>query len=358
MPSNAAATRVRTIAPFSNRCKVSSPSSVTSKKTVNSWLKDQVVCVTGGRGALGRRLVRRLADAGVSRVVTLDTLPANSLDQDTRGEAVEHIKGGILDQTSLNQALAGCTLVFHLAALVHAGRSQQDPLSYFQVNALGTGHVMEACRCLGIPRLIYTSTSHVYGITRRLPVDEDHPTTPLSVYAASKLAGENAVQGFAAGCPMSCEIARLSNLYGASFSPETVIGRALEQASSGGPIALHNLRVVRDFIHADDVVEGLVRLAAAESRDPRCRVVNVSTGKGSSVRQVAETLARIAGEEGLGSLKVVQTNKEYKELIPELVLDNGRLSEITGWSPQIDLEPGLRLAFKERQSQKAKTITG
>ena len=211
---------------------------------------------------------------------------------------------------------------------------------------------MEACRRLGIQRLIYTSTSHVYGIPRQLPIGEDHPTAPLSVYAASKLAGEVAVQGYAASCALSCDIARLANVYGASFSTETVIGCALEQAATGGPISLRNLAAVRDFIHADDIIEALVRLAAAGDEGTGCRVVNVSTGQGVSVLEMAETLSKIATEEGLGRPDVVQGGNRQDELVPRLILNNRRLLELTGWVPQISLEQGLRLALHEFQRER------
>lgn len=325
---------------------------MTREDAVDDWMRQQSVCVTGGRGALGRRLVQRLVTGGAYRVVALDRQLVTPGDDATQGRSVEHIVGNILNPADLDHALLDCTVVFHLAALVHVGRSELEPLCYFEVNALGTAQVLEACQRQGIRRVIYTSTSHVYGIPRQLPIGEDHPTAPLSVYAASKLAGEVAVQGYAAKCALSCDMARLANVYGASFSPETVIGRALEQVANGEPIRLRNLAAVRDFIHADDVVEALVRLAAAGERGTGCRIVNVSTGQGASVLEVAETISRIAAEQGLGRSEVIQTGSSQNELVPRLVLDNRRLSELTGWAPQIRLKQGLRLALQEFRWQR------
>jgi nucleoside-diphosphate-sugar epimerase len=265
---------------------------------------------------------------------------------------IEHLTGDILNPTDLDHALRDCTVVFHLAALVHVGHSQTAPVHYFEVNGLGTAHVVEACRRVSVRRVIYTSTSHVYGVPRRLPVTEDHPTVPVSAYAASKLAGEVVLQGYAASYGISCGIARLSNLYGAAFSAETVIGRALRQVVSGQPIALHNLASVRDFIHADDVVEALVRLAAVGDDLTGCRIVNVSTGRGVSVREMAQTLASIAAEQGLGLPEVIQTGSDQSEIVPSLVLDNSRLRELTHWTPQINLEQGLRLALQELEQKR------
>lgn len=175
---------------------------------------------------------------------------------------------------------------------------------------------------------------------------------PVSVYAASKLAGEAVIQGYAANYELSCDIARLSNLYGASFGAETVIGRALRQVVSGEPIALRNLEPVRDFIHADDVVEALVRLAAAGDDRSGCRIVNVSTNQGVSVREMAQALANIAVEQGWGYPEIVQTGDSRDELVPRLILDNSRLRELTGWMPRITLQQGLRVALQELQRQR------
>jgi len=328
---------------------------MTREGAVDDWVRQQSICITGGRGALGRRLIQRLIAGGASRVVALDSRPATRYDEATQSRLVGHVVGSILNPADLDRALLDCTVVFHLAALVHIGRSELEPLRYFEVNAFGTAHVLEACRRQGIQRVIYTSTGHVYGIPRQLPIGEDHPTAPLSAYAASKLAGEVTVQGYAAKGALLCDIARLANVYGASFSLETVIGRALEQAANGEPIRLRNLAAVRDFIHAGDVVEALVRLAVAGDKSTGCRIVNVSTGQGVSVLEMAETLSKIAAEQGSGWLEVIQTGSGQDELVPRLVLDNHRLSGLTGWAPQISLEHGLRLALQEFRRQRPQT---
>ena len=314
--------------------------------SVEEWLETQSICVTGGRGSLGRRLVNELVRSGATRVVAFDTAPPTPSDGES---GVQHFTGSILNLDDLRGALSGCTVVFHLAALVHVGRSQTEPFLYFEVNALGTASVLEACRLVGVPRVVYASTSHVYGKPRRLPIGEEHLTDPLSAYAASKLAGENAIQAYGAGPGLHCDIARLANLYGASDNPETVVGRALEQALQGEPIRLRNLGAVRDFVHAADVVETLMRLAADDG-GPGCRVVNVSTGRGRSVREMADVLSGLASEEGLGRPQVVGTEEEHDEL----VLDNGQLAERTGWTPKISLEEGLRLAWRELAGQRVR----
>ena len=308
--------------------------------------QEESVCVTGGRGSLGSHLVAALESSGAARIVAFDAQPPALRRVRDEGGRVEHIVGSILSLDELERAISGCSVVFHLAALVHVGRSALDSVRYFDVNALGTANVLEACRRSGVQRVVYTSTTHVYGKPSQVPVAESHPTSPMSVYAASKLAGEAAMQGYSAGYGLTSYVARVSNLYGTSLNPETVVGRALEQCAAGGPITLRDVTPVRDFIHADDVVGALACLAASRPGDG-CHTVNVSTGRGVSILQMAETLARVADEEGLGHPDVVQSGEDPVDPVPELVVDNRRLTELTGWTPVVSLEEGLRRALKK-----------
>ncbi len=97
------------------------------------------------------------------------------------GLNVEQVTGNILNPEELEDAMAGCSVVFHLAALVNVADSALDPDAYFKANALGTVRVLEACRRMGVRQVVYTSTGHVYGVPLKLPVSEDHPTLPLSI---------------------------------------------------------------------------------------------------------------------------------------------------------------------------------
>jgi nucleoside-diphosphate-sugar epimerase len=320
---------------------------MTTKKTLDNWLANQSICITGARGGLGRRLTRWLISGGVKRLIAFDLKPIQEGEREDSSPRLEHRVGSILEPNDLDSVLQGVTVVFHLAALVNNMSSQKEIFRYFEANAFGTAQVLEACRRAGIQKAIYTSTSYVYGIPRQFPVQEDHPTFPLSAYAASKLAGEAAVQGYAIDCEMSCVIARLANMYGAAFSPDTVVGRAVQQAAMGGPIQLRNLNAVRDFIYTEDVVEALIRLAAVNPANERCPIVNVASGRGVSVQEVAEILTRLATEIGFNRPEVIDEGHAKEEKMPGLILDNHRLGDLTGWVPQVTLERGLRLALRE-----------
>ncbi len=258
---------------------------------------------------------------------------------------MRRIFGDVLNPADLDQAFNRCTLVFHLAVRNQSRESIQTSEPYFHVNTLGTIRVMEACRRLGVRCVVYPSTGLVYGIPQQLPVMENHPVAPVSLYAASKLAGEFAVRIYAENFGMACCIARLGNVYGPGASPNSVIGRMLCAVSQGRPIRLWNLTPVRDFIYVEDAVEGLIRLAAISATKAGCLIANLSTGQGVDIRTVADTLTRVAAN-GRQPIEVEVQKEEESDPVSRLVLDNTLLREVTGWEPQIPLQTGLRLTLR------------
>jgi nucleoside-diphosphate-sugar epimerase len=283
------------------------------------------VCVTGAAGRLGARLLERLGPGAVG----FDQRPG------------DWTAGDILDPVAVERAVDGCDTVIHLAGLALAGRSFQEPDLYFEVNTRGTMNVAAACHRRGVQRVLLASTALVYAPGNgALP--EDHPTRPASPYAASKLAAEVVLAGYPGLCS---DVLRLANIYGADDPPTTVVGTALAQARAGRPIALLDLRPVRDFVHADDVVEAFARVAAADPR-PGCQVLNVGTGRAASVSDLARTLAAVVQREGGPSLEVIDA-KPSGPPPPPLVLDPTRLRERTGWSPSLDLGEGLTRTWRQ-----------
>jgi len=270
-------------------------------------------------------------------------------------KGLRYEKGDIRNLSQLERGLLGCTVVFHLAALTDAAKSNTDPMRCLEVNALGVANVMEACRRLGVKKIIYASTAHVYGKPRHLPVTEEHSTEPLSLYAASKLAGEVFVRGYAASYKQAAVIARLSNLYGGSLGPATVIGRAVESVLFQEPIRLRSLDEVRDFLYIEDAAEALLRLATSEQTAAGLHVVNASTGCGVSIREAVSELARAAEDEGLPVPRILPPSGEPDHEIPKLALDNRRLRMLTGWTPQTRLRQGLANTLKE---SKVRSLSG
>ena len=304
---------------------------------------EQAVCVTGARGRLGTRIVPALVERG-AKVVAFDRTPGASPGKDVRARAGDLLRPGDLDR-----ALRGCTLVFHLAAKASADGSFAEPESYLDTNATGTFALLAACQRNQVKRVVFASTGLVYGRPQALPVDESHAAQPLSPYAASKLAAEAGLAAYAQALGFSVDSARFSNLYGAEDRADTVVGSALGCALRGEPIGLRDLRPVRDFLHVDDAVEALLRLAQA-GQEPGLRVYNVSTGQGESVGRMAQLLAEAVTAEGGPELEVRQEGDPGESSSYDLVLDCSALAARTGWRPGIALGEGLRRVYRGRRA--------
>jgi nucleoside-diphosphate-sugar epimerase len=296
--------------------------------------------VTGAAGRLGSRLVHRLLAAGAARVVAFDRRPVTAADP-----RMVTLAGDLVSADDVGRAVAGCDVVFHLAGFTSAARSIEEPSACLEANVLGTVVLLSACRAAGPRRVVFTSTSLVYRPSGGRPVAEDHPVEPRSPYAVSKLAAEAACAGYAAAFGLSVDVLRLANLYGAGDPPDTVLGRALAQARRGDVVSLRDLAPVRDFLHADDAVEGLIRVASAGD-EPGCRVLNLSTGRGTSIREMAETLVGVVRDHGGRALEL---REEAPGAAPpaDLVLDNARLRQRTGWVPVVTPAEGLARAWRE-----------
>jgi nucleoside-diphosphate-sugar epimerase len=310
-------------------------------------LRGHSIGVTGGFGALGRCLVGKLASVGVQRLRVLD-----SQRRPTHGlacvEFLEHVQGDVRNADACERLAQGCEMVFHLAAQSHAPTAQNGPAETMAVNVAGTVQLLEACRRGGVRQVIFASSGQVYGIAAgSVPVGEDVVPVPHTLYGASKLAAEAILTGYASAFGLVGVVARLANLYGSQSSPETVVGRALGQASRGDPLSFAALSPVRDFITFADAAEGLIRLAEASCDRAGRYVVNVGSGRGTSIREMAEVLAGLVHREPSNRLEIQELGTAVHDPLPTLVLNPSRLRDLTGWTPPTRLQDGLRMALTE-----------
>ncbi|MGH7720175.1 MAG: NAD-dependent epimerase/dehydratase family protein [Gemmatimonadaceae bacterium] len=298
--------------------------------------------VTGASGFLGSRLVAHLANQGI-RVIAVSRRPS------ALTPGVTPVEADLLEADGPGRALAELSgeptraVLFHLAGCAHVGWCEGNPLRAFELNVLMAARVVDASRRAGLRRIVFPSSAHVYSCPSPAPLDEDDEIGGGSVYATYKVAAESVLRGFATSFGMSCDIARLSNVYGAGASVDTVAGRVLQQAHDGGPLSVHTLLPVRDFVFIEDVVEGLIRLAMLGG-PPGFRVFNLSTGCGASVGELLETVQRVSGVES----RPPQADHQVTSPTPWLVLSNRRLRERTSWVPAYTLEEGIRHSLHQR----------
>jgi UDP-glucose 4-epimerase len=249
------------------------------------------VLVTGGSGFIGSHVVDRLLAHGHEPRI-FDLVQSRYHDP----SAVEYVPGDLLDSESVRHAVRGNDAVVHLAAVSDVNKVLAEPALAEAVNAGGTRAVLEAARLEGVPRVVYASTVWVYGSSNgHGPVDEDEPfTLPGHLYTATKLAGEMYCSSFGELYGLGTTIARFGIPYGPRARPATVLAAFVARALAGEPITIAGDGTQsRRFVYVEDLAEGVVA-----ALDPVAvgRVYNLVGSENTSVRQIAETVARVVRE--------------------------------------------------------------
>lgn len=222
--------------------------------------------------------------------------------------------------------------IVHLAGVGSVALAKFDSDAVFTGNVEVTKRVLEAAQVYEVARVVFASTGLVYGTKYLEPVSETMMPNPESIYAATKLAAEALIQGYASDWNMSGELVRLGNVYGPDSPETTVVGRILGQIRSGKPASVWSRAPVRDFIFIDDVVEAFCRLLTITD-EPGCQITNVSSGVGTSIGALADTAEGLAGR-----LANRQTSEESQD---RLILSNEKLLARTGWRPGRSVADGL-----------------
>jgi NAD dependent epimerase/dehydratase len=300
------------------------------------------VLVTGGEGFIGSHLVERLVHerAEVRTLVQYNPFGRFGwLDPAVHGE-VRVIPGDVRDAGRVREAVDGCEVVFHLAALIGIPYSYVAPESYVQVNVEGTSNVALACRTTGVSRLVHTSTSETYGSALRVPIDEDHPLRPQSPYSASKIGGDMMALSYWHAFELPVAVVRPFNTYGPRQSTRAVIPTILTQLHGGATeIRLGATAPTRDFNYVDDTVSGFLAVAACDRAVGS--VVNIGSGREVSIGDLVALLIRTTGS----SAEVVVDPDRVRPAgseVDRLLCDNTRAREWAGWTPEVSLEEGLR----------------
>jgi NAD dependent epimerase/dehydratase len=264
---------------------------------------------------------------------------AGWLDPEVHAD-VEVLPGDVRDAERVFQAVDGCEVVFHLAALIGIPYSYVAPESYVQVNVHGTVNVAQACQRAGVARMVHTSTSETYGTARVVPIAEDHPLQPQSPYSASKIGGDMMALSFAHAFDLPVAVVRPFNTYGPRQSTRAVIPTILAQLHRGArEIHLGATSPTRDFNYVDDTVAGFLAVAGCDRA--LGEVVNIGSGREIGIGDLVQLLIDITGKEA-----VIVTDPERlrpaDSEVERLLADNTRAREWAGWTPQVSLEEGLR----------------
>jgi UDP-glucose 4-epimerase len=304
------------------------------------------VLITGGLGFIGSNLAIRLAGLG-ARVTLLDSLIAEfGGNLHNIGPVRDRVAVNISDMRdahSLSVLVRNQEWIFHLAGQVSHGDSMQDPEQDLAVNCIATINLVEACRRHNpAARLVYTSTRQVYGIPRRLPVDETHPTLPIDVNGINKLAAEYYHLLYHRTYGLRSTVLRLTNTYGPRQQirndRQGFVGIFIRKALCGQSIKVFGTgRQLRDFNYVDDVVDALLLAGACE--DCHGKVFNLGAPRRYALLEFVELLDRICGVHY--ELVPFPTDRGIID-IGDYYGDYSAFAGTTGWHPKVDLEEGLR----------------
>ena len=257
-----------------------------------------VCLVTGGAGFIGSHLVDALiAEGGQVRVLD-DFSTGNPANLSQAGSRVELIRGSVTQQAIVEQAVAGCDVVYHLAALASVTKSVETPLLSHEICATGTLNVLDAARRLGVRRVVYAASSSAYGDQPGDQRVEDDPLIPLSPYAAAKVAGEHYCIACTSVYGLETVRLRFFNVFGPrqdAKSPYSGVIAIFSDAMKAGktPTIFGDGLQARDFVYVADVVKAL-RLAA-ESKKAVGRVYNIGSGGSTTILELVKQLNDLLG---------------------------------------------------------------
>jgi UDP-glucose 4-epimerase len=297
------------------------------------------VLVTGGAGFIGSNLVRALLERG-DDVRVLDNFSTGSR-RNLDGIEVEIVEGELRSYERVHNAVRGTEIVFHLGALGSVPRSVQDPLTSGAVNVEGTLNVMLAARDEGIRRVVFASSSSIYGNQPELPLRESMAPDPISPYGVAKLAAERYCVSFSRVYhSFETVVLRYFNVFGPRQDPRSqyaaVVPLFITAIAAGEPVTIFDDgEQSRDFTYVDNVVAA--NLLAADVEGVSGRIFNISAGGPVTVNELAETIGRLL-DKPVERLYLPPRPGDLRDSWANV--DEGR--RVLGFEPGTDLEEGLR----------------
>ncbi|MFD3002761.1 GDP-mannose 4,6-dehydratase [Pontibacter toksunensis] len=305
------------------------------------------VIVTGGAGFIGSHLTDNLLSAGYA-VKVLDNLSNGSRDNLAEAITQDHftfIEGDILNKQVCQEAMQEVDYVFHLACL-GVRHSLHSPFENHKVNAEGTLNILEAAKRSNVQHFFYISTSEVYGRTTDFPITESSPTNPLTVYGASKLAGEHYTKAFHECYQLPVTVLRIFNNYGPRAHYEGDAGEVIPRSIvrilyEKQPVVFGDGSVTRDFFFVKDTAAALVKLLemarTPEQEEIVAKTFNIGTGTEISMKELMEKVLHKMGKNNL----TIAFKPDRPADVPRLWVKADNFTKFTGFKPSYSFDKGL-----------------
>ena len=300
------------------------------------------ILITGGAGFIGSHLCDKYTKEGHT-VLCLDNFMSGNLMN------VKHllnyrnfklIKGDIRDFDLLEKLMRDVDVVFHLAAQIHVDRSYIEPKHTYEVNVMGTQNILEVARIHDAKRVIYASTSEVYGSALYAPIDENHPLNAPHPYGASKIAADRMCYAYIQTYGMNISILRLFNIFGTrqrDIGYGGVISMFTRRVLSNTPPIIYGDGMqTRDYTYVEDAVRAYDLVL--NHNKPITEPINFGTGKEVSIVDLANKIIDLCGKKG--NIKPVHVEPRIGE-VKRLIADATKAKNLLGWEPKYNLEEGL-----------------
>lgn len=292
--------------------------------------------ILGGAGFIGSNLARALVARGDRPRIF--TRPSSSISKiGDLLDQIDMVYGDFMDDVALRNATKGVDAVFHLISTTTPSMTLDSSVYDVFSNLLPTIRLVESCLANGVKEIIYASSGGtVYGEPKKIPIPEDHPLMPKSVYGQSKLTIEQYLNFYARSTQLGVKTLRISNPYGPGQNPwgvQGIVAVALGCVRNNRVLKVYGQgEAIRDYVYIDDVIEAML-LAA---KTPGSHVVNISSGVGHSVMDIIHTIEAVTGQ---------TIRKEFVPGRPSDVdvniLSNRKARELYGWTLKYDLKDGI-----------------
>jgi len=297
------------------------------------------VMVTGGGGFIGSAMVKMLLKKKF-QVKAFD-LP-DQFNLNPAPKDAEIYKGSILDANDLMKSMRGCDYVIHLAAALGVKRTESERLSCLTINIQGFVNVLEACIRDNVKKIIFSSSSEVYGDQKKLPITENNPVNPKSIYAITKLAGEEYLRAYKQRYGLDYSIVRFFNVYGPNQVAEFVMPRFINCVMNDvSPTIYGKGNQIRAFCYVNDAVEGA--LLTLMNKKANSEIFNIgNTKEPIAMKDLALKIIKISKRDIKPTfIPLKKSDRKEEREIHERIPDTSKAEKVLGYNPKISLEEGI-----------------
>ena len=294
------------------------------------------IMVTGGNGFIGHTLVKHLLQEG-NEVKVIDIKPIKFTHP-----KLEFVRKSVLED--LKQEMEDCDVVYHLAAELGVVNSDKKPLNTLAVNIDGTVNVFKCAIGTNVKKIVYTSSSEIYGEAREIPLKEDSPKSPISIYGVSKLTAEMYAKGYVQEHGLNINPVRLFNVYGPGQGFEWVVPIFIQKVlNNQSPEVFGDGSQVRCFTYITDIVNGIHTVM---KKGTKGEAYNIANDKSITMKELAELIIKVSGKNL--KLKIVGFGEKTRKMEREIMKRIPSIEKLRslGWKPEIDIGDGIKMTYE------------